>query len=83
MYQNVPNPFSKTTEISFYVSKEAFVEIELFNLVGEKIETIEAKNFDAGSHTIVYNKKNLSAGTYFYRFSVNSFATTKIMNIAE
>jgi len=81
LFQNTPNPFSNTTEIGFYIPEKAFVEIELFNLIGEKIENIQAKNYEKGKHSIIYNKKNLSSGVYFYRLSSKDFSATKIMNI--
>jgi len=81
LFQNVPNPFSKTTEISFYLPEKAFVEIELFSILGEKIESIEEKNYSHGKHTIVYDKKNLSSGVYFYRLNCGDFSDTRIMNV--
>ena len=77
----MPNPFSKTTEISFYLPEKAFVEIELFSILGEKIESIEEKNYSHGKHTIVYDKKNLSSGVYFYRLNCGDFSDTRIMNV--
>ncbi|MBT3208234.1 MAG: T9SS type A sorting domain-containing protein [Bacteroidetes bacterium] len=81
LMQNVPNPFSQTTEISFYIPEKAFVEIELFSLIGEKIETIHSQNYIAGNHTIIFDRKHLSAGTYFYRLNTGDFSETRIMSV--
>jgi len=81
LHQNTPNPFSENTEISFYIYENAFVEIELFDILGEKIETIQAQNYPAGNHSIVYDKKNLQSGVYFYRLSVKDFSATKSLSI--
>jgi len=83
LFQNVPNPFSETTEISFYAPHKAFVEIELFNLLGERIETIHSQNYTAGNHTIIFDRKHLSAGTYFYRLNSGDFSETRIMSVGE
>jgi hypothetical protein len=79
LFQNTPNPFSETTEISFYIPEEAFIEIELFNLLGEKILTVDANSYAAGNQSIVFDKKNLSSGVYFYRLKSENFSDTKIM----
>jgi len=81
LLQNSPNPFSEITEICFYLPEKAFVKIELFNLLGEKIETIRSDNFDSGNNTIVFDRKNLPAGTYFYRLSSGEFSVAKAMSI--
>ena len=81
LFQNNPNPFSEITEICFYLPEKAFVEIELFNLIGEKIKTICSQNHASGNHTIVFDRKNLSAGVYFYRLKSSDFSDTKIMNV--
>jgi len=79
LFQNTPNPFSQTTEIAFCIPEKAFVEIELFNLIGEKVETIQAKIYEKGKHSIIYDKKNLLSGVYFYRLNSSDFSDTKIM----
>ncbi len=81
IFQNTPNPFSETTEIGIFLPEKTFVEIELFNLIGEKIETIQSQNYPHGKHTIIYERKKLSAGTYFYRLNSGDFSETRIMSI--
>ena len=81
LFQNNPNPFSETTEIGFYLPEKAFVEIELFNLIGENIKTIHSQNLSSGNHTIVFERKNLPTGVYFYRLKSSDFSDTKIMNV--
>ena len=81
IFQNTPNPFSETTEIGIFLPEKTFVEIELFNLIGEKIETIQSQNYPHGKHTIIYDRKHLPAGTYFYRLSSGDFSETRIMSV--
>ncbi|MBT7142429.1 MAG: T9SS type A sorting domain-containing protein, partial [Bacteroidetes bacterium] len=81
LFQNNPNPFSQTTEIGFYIPEKAFVEIELFNLIGEKIKTIHSQNLSSGNHTIVFERKHLPSGVYFYRLNSEGFSDTKMMSV--
>ncbi|MBT3208233.1 MAG: T9SS type A sorting domain-containing protein [Bacteroidetes bacterium] len=83
LFQNVPNPFSETTEISFYIPEKAFVEIELFNLIGEKIVTIQSQNYPGGNHSINFNKNDIYSGAYFYRLKLKGFSETKIMYLVD
>ena len=66
VYQNYPNPFQENTVISFEIFQADFVKIELFNILGEKIETLIEDYYPAGKHEILYNRKKLSNGIYFY-----------------
>ena len=79
--QNTPNPFSETTEIHFYIPEKAFVKIDIFSLLGEKIESIHSQSYPRGNHTFVYDRKHLPSGMYFYRLKANDFSATKMMSV--
>lgn len=64
--QNHPNPFNPSTSIQFSLPVEASVNIELFNMLGEKITVITNGEFSTGVHTINFSAKGLTSGTYFY-----------------
>ncbi|MBT6686247.1 MAG: T9SS type A sorting domain-containing protein [Bacteroidetes bacterium] len=83
LHQNTPNPFSENTEISFYVPKKTDVEISIYNILGEKIETLISKSFVSGNHLIKFNSKNYNSGTYFYKMTCPDFVDTKNMFILE
>lgn len=40
LYQNYPNPFNSNTRINYYLPKESFVELDIFNIMGIKIKSI-------------------------------------------
>ena len=83
LHQNYPNPFSKTTEIKFSLPEASYLEINVYNLLGEQIEQIAEREFDKGSHTIVFDAKDYAPGTYFYKLITPNFVGTKSMNIME
>lgn len=80
--QNLPNPFSDSTVISFYLPDPAMVEIEFFNDHVEKISELD-KNFPAGESSITFFSKGLKPGIYFYRLKVDNFVDVKKMIITD
>jgi hypothetical protein len=83
LYQNIPNPFRQTTEIRFYIPGKSFVELTVYNILGEKLETLISKDIEAGEHKIEFKSKDYQAGTYFYRMVTPEFVGTKVMNILK
>ncbi|MBN1295074.1 MAG: T9SS type A sorting domain-containing protein [Candidatus Latescibacteria bacterium] len=69
---NYPNPFNPSTTIEFYIPDSGQVGISVYNITGQKIKTLLAREMPAGSHTIVWNGKddngvNVASGIYFFR----------------
>jgi len=74
LYENYPNPFNPTTTISFNLPKNAPVNLEIFNLKGQKVRTLINSELKAGKHNIIWNGldndgKQVASGVYFYRLS--------------
>jgi hypothetical protein len=81
--QNDPNPFSVSTEISFYLPVSSRVSIEFFNSRIEKIKEISNQEFPAGSNKVNFSAEGLQPGIYFYRFTCNDFVDVKKMVITK
>ncbi|MCC7431375.1 T9SS type A sorting domain-containing protein, partial [bacterium] len=82
--QNYPNPFNPTTTIEFSLPTNAKVELTIFNTLGQKVQTLVSKNFEAGTHNVVWNGtdengKQVSSGIYFYQLKAENFSETKKM----
>ena len=79
LYQNFPNPFNPTTQISYEIPHAGFVKMEIFNILGEKISTLINQYETAGKHNITFDASNLSSGIYIYQLrSANSIAEKKL-----
>jgi len=79
--QNSPNPFNNETVIKYYIKSAApnnIVEIKIFNLLGQLVDTVEGKDGVA-----VWNSKDLSSGIYFYKLTVDDFSEVKKMVIMK
>jgi hypothetical protein len=71
-----PNPFSQFTTINYSLTSKANVTIEVFNLLGNKIETIENSPKLIGNHQIIFDATNYGKGIYFIQMNVNKTKKT-------
>ncbi len=71
LYQNYPNPFNPNTVITYYLSQDCQIDLSIYNLRGQKIETLENSFRPAGEHSIKWNGTNHASGIYFYRLTAN------------
>jgi hypothetical protein len=62
--RNYPNPFNPNTDIAFELPRQAELELVLYNLKGQKLETIARGSFNHGKHSISYDASRLSSGVY-------------------
>ncbi len=67
-----PNPFNPDTNIAFNVKKAGKVELSLYNIRGQKINTLVNDDMQPGNHTITWNGKDangkgVASGVYFAR----------------
>jgi hypothetical protein len=72
--QNYPNPFNPTTVISYRLARTSDVRLEVFDVLGRKIETLVQAKQSEGAYSFAFNaaRFNLSSGMYFYRLSASS-----------
>jgi len=75
--QNYPNPFNAQTSIEFSIKKNNFYTFEIYNLLGQKIETIFEGFKTVGIYRINYNANLLSSGVYYYKLSSDEKNITK------
>ena len=72
LISNYPNPFNPTTTIKYDLNESAFVQIEIFNIKGQMINSLVNQSQDAGQKSIIWNgtdsqNDKVSSGLYFYR----------------
>jgi cyclophilin family peptidyl-prolyl cis-trans isomerase len=77
--QNYPNPFNPSTKIKYSLSQTSQVEIKIFDLLGDELETLVDEEKPAGSYELYWNAKNSRSGVYFYQLKTDSFIETKKM----
>ena len=79
LYQNYPNPFNPSTTIKFDLPASAFVNLSIYNSVGEKVGTIVNDQYEAGTHSVRFDARNSSSGIYIYRLTANNQVFTNKM----
>ena len=73
-----PNPSNGLTNLNLELVEKSYVKLELCNAIGQIVANIEDGVFEAGTHAVEFNLKNLSldAGIYFVRNTVNHKTST-------
>ncbi len=72
LYGNYPSPFNPTTTISFSLNESVKdAQIEVFNIRGQKKQTIPLNQNAIKARRVVWEPKELSSGVYFYRLQAD------------
>jgi len=79
LYQNMPNPFSGTTTINYNLSNSSFVNISVYNLLGEKVMELVNQKQSSGNYSVSFNAYSLQNGIYCYKMSCDNFTISKRM----
>ncbi len=75
--QMYPNPFTYNLTISVKLQNTSLVEIEVYNVVGEKVGVVNNKSLPAGNHQLNWNSATLPGGIYFCRTKVDEQVFTQ------
>lgn len=83
LFQNYPNPFNPVTTILFSLPNEEFIKLELFNSLGQKVNTLFEGFSPPGIVAIDVNAANLSSGIYYYRIQAGEYISTRKMMLLK
>lgn len=80
LMQNSPNPFNPRTTIRYTVPTHGLVSVAVFDVLGNKVDTILNKQQPAGSYEVeLAMRSDVSSGVYFYQLRASGFVETKKM----
>jgi len=77
--QNYPNPFNASTLIKYELHQQSNVRINIYDILGRKIATIQDRLQPAGNHQVIWNAEDVSSGVYFYKIQAGDYTETKKM----
>ncbi len=77
--QNYPNPFNPSTKIKYQIADAGFVNLQVYDVLGNEVSTLINKEMQAGSYEVEFDASNLPSGIYYYTLNTGSFKQTKKM----
>jgi len=77
--QNYPNPYTRSTTISFSIPSAVQVKLTVFDEFYSPINILINEFKPAGTHSIQYQPQGLDAGLYYYEFKANGVKLVKAM----
>jgi len=82
--QNYPNPFNPDTWIEFAVPNKSFVNLAIYNIMGQRVRTLVDEELEAGWKSVLWDGKDdsgndVASGIYLYRVKSGDFVDSKKM----
>ena len=82
--QNYPNPFNPVTMIEYHLPRKNHVTIAIFNVLGQKVQTLIDVQQPAGTYTVAWDGRDTAGqsvptGVYLYRLQAGEYTQTKRM----
>lgn len=75
---NCPNPFNQSTRFQFDLMQSRYLDIAVYNLLGECVKILSSKEYTAGAHVLIWDgtdddNKTVPSGIYVLKLSTTEF----------
>ncbi len=77
LFQNYPNPFNPATTIKFAVKTPSKVVLNIYDILGCKVQTLIDKKYSPGFYQAVFDASDLASGLYLYEIKMGEFREVK------
>ena len=67
-----PNPFNPSTKINFNINKNQDVELLIYDIQGNVVQSLINQKLEAGNHSIKWSPYNISSGVYILSLNTPS-----------
>ena len=81
--QNYPNPFNPSTSIEYTIPSESFVELKVYDVLGNEVAFLVNEQQQAGVYRADFTANNLPSGMYFARLIANEFTQVVKMTLVK
>lgn len=81
--QNYPNPFNPSTSIRFTLPAGGFVNLTIYNMLGQRVATLMNQTMNSGSYEVKFDASVLPSGIYLYRLSAGENVSVKKMMLLK
>ncbi len=78
-----PNPAQNSTNVEYTLLNNTDLTIDVYNVMGQKVQSVATGNQVAGLHTMNLDASHLTNGLYFVTFTSNGEKTTKQLMIQK
>lgn len=79
LFRNYPNPFNSSTLIEYELPAQSIVRIDIYDILGRRIQTLQSGLMPAGRHRVVWDVVNVMSGLYFCRIKAGDCSETRKM----
>lgn len=81
LFQNIPNPFHVETNIHFKLSRDEWINLTIYNMVGQKVRVLVNDRWKAGHYSVSWDARDedgnqVGNGIYFYQISTTDTRST-------
>jgi hypothetical protein len=81
--QNYPNPFNPTTLIEYSIPEASFVQLKVYDVLGNDVATLVSEEQNAGVYQADFSGKDLASGLYFAKLTVGDYTSTVKMSLLK
>lgn len=78
-----PNPFNPSTTISYSLNRTAPTIIEVYNILGQRVEKLYNGIQEAGRHSLVWDATGQASGLYFIRLASGDVSAVKCVMLLK
>jgi len=71
LMQNYPNPFNPITTINYELPVTNYIELSIYNILGQKVATLVSAKQPAGTYKIEWDASGYASGVYLYRLTTD------------
>ena len=80
--QSYPNPFAERVTIEYSLADPVFVELSIYNILGQRVRTLIAAEKEAGFHQMEWDGtsdtgEGVASGVYMYVFKAGAYQSTQ------
>ena len=81
--ESYPNPFNSTAIIKYDLPVSSDVVIEVYDILGRRIETLFRGSLSAGRYQTAWDAKEMSSGIYFYEIKTGQYKKSGTMTLVK
>lgn len=83
LYYNYPNPFNPATTIKYDLPRQCYVNLTIYNVLGEEVAILVNSEQAAGRYKVLWNANQFASGIYIYRIQASDFVDVKKMMLVK